>query len=163
MMRNTTERQRPVTLAGAIPEVQSVAELAIGTPVLTLDGDIPVEFLEPGDRVITRDGIETLIDISHRWYTGPLIHTGQPVPGRSRHIKMTRLTPETKVLMRDWRTGVIYGNRAALVAAEQLVDGDEAIRVDTAKVRVFALHFASDQVIRSGAQEIACRAQGFTH
>ena len=36
------------------------AGLAPGTQVLTLDGAIPVEFLNPGDRVITRCGVRTL-------------------------------------------------------------------------------------------------------
>jgi hypothetical protein len=31
-----------------------------GTRVLTADGDMPVEYLEPGDRIITRAGIRVL-------------------------------------------------------------------------------------------------------
>lgn len=37
--------------------------LPLGTKVMTADGILPVEFLEPGDRVITRSGMRTLLGI----------------------------------------------------------------------------------------------------
>ncbi|WP_460273319.1 hypothetical protein [Celeribacter sp. ULVN23_4] len=37
--------------------------LLLGTKVMTADGALPVEYLEPGDRVITRAGMRTLLDI----------------------------------------------------------------------------------------------------
>ena len=30
--------------------------MLVGTPVLTLEGELPVEFLAPGDRILTRGG-----------------------------------------------------------------------------------------------------------
>ncbi len=44
--------------------------LPIGTEIMTADGILPVEFLEPGDRVITRAGMRVLLDID------------TPAPGR---------------------------------------------------------------------------------
>lgn len=43
-------RHRPVPDCG----------LATGTVVFTLDGALPVEFLEPGDRIVTRAGARVL-------------------------------------------------------------------------------------------------------
>ncbi|WP_394707347.1 hypothetical protein [uncultured Celeribacter sp.] len=37
--------------------------LPLGTSVMTADGMLPVEFLEPGDRVITRAGMRTLLGV----------------------------------------------------------------------------------------------------
>ncbi|SFI64545.1 hypothetical protein [Celeribacter neptunius] len=37
--------------------------LPLGTQVMTADGILPVEYLEPGDRVITRAGMRTLRNI----------------------------------------------------------------------------------------------------
>lgn len=34
--------------------------LTLGTLVFTADGEIPVEYLEPGDRIVTRAGMRTL-------------------------------------------------------------------------------------------------------
>ncbi|MGB3146199.1 MAG: Hint domain-containing protein [Paracoccaceae bacterium] len=34
--------------------------IAAGTVLATTDGYLPVEFLEPGDRVVTRSGVQTL-------------------------------------------------------------------------------------------------------
>jgi|GEM_PF-3373944 hypothetical protein len=37
--------------------------LLLGTEVITADGILPVEYLEPGDRVVTRSGMRTLLGI----------------------------------------------------------------------------------------------------
>ena len=37
--------------------------MALGTEVMTLDGALPVEFLNPGDRVLTRNGARRLRSI----------------------------------------------------------------------------------------------------
>ncbi|SDE83994.1 hypothetical protein SAMN04488117_101426 [Celeribacter baekdonensis] len=37
--------------------------LPMGTEVMTADGILPVEYLEPGDRIITRAGMRRLRDI----------------------------------------------------------------------------------------------------
>ena len=48
----------------------NAAGIAMGTIVLTLDGEIPVEHLNAGDRVITRDtGIATLLAVHMREVT----------------------------------------------------------------------------------------------
>ena len=40
--------------------------MAPGTIIYTLDGALPVEYLAPGDRIITRAGMRVLRDISVR-------------------------------------------------------------------------------------------------
>ena len=37
--------------------------LASGTIVMTMDGALPVEYLAPGDRIVTRNGARVLRDI----------------------------------------------------------------------------------------------------
>ncbi|MEX5729306.1 putative cupin superfamily protein [Rhodovulum iodosum] len=51
----------------ARPQAQraEARDLAIGTIVLTMDGALPVEFLSPGDRIVTRAGARVLRDIHH--------------------------------------------------------------------------------------------------
>ena len=53
-MKQTRTRGRdaaPAALRGGLP---------LGTIVLTLDGALPVEFLTPGDRIVTRAGMRVL-------------------------------------------------------------------------------------------------------
>ena len=77
---------------------------ASGTVILSQDGEIPVEFLSPGDRIISRDaGFVTLTHISHtrqqiravRFAAGSLGHT---------RPEQDLILPENQiVLVRDWR------------------------------------------------------------
>ncbi|WP_175474775.1 hypothetical protein [Celeribacter indicus] len=48
--------------------------LPVGTEVMTAEGCLPVEYLEPGDRVVTRGGLRVLRDID------------TPAPGRFRLV-----------------------------------------------------------------------------
>ena len=45
--------QAQFTAENGAQQIFAEAGLALGTPVLTLDGDLPVEFIMPGDRVVT--------------------------------------------------------------------------------------------------------------
>ncbi len=56
---------------------QDPTGIAAGTVVLTADGALPVDFLEPGDRVVTRSGLRVLRDIRQHRYSGPAIGSGK--------------------------------------------------------------------------------------
>ncbi|MEC9104151.1 MAG: Hint domain-containing protein, partial [Pseudomonadota bacterium] len=56
-------------------KAQVVAGIAAGTKVMTLDGEMPVEFLTAGDRVITRDtGMAVLKNVRTRKVACDVIH-----------------------------------------------------------------------------------------
>ncbi len=42
-----------VDAAETVAAVATAGGIVAGTPVLTLDGELPVQFLAPGDRVVT--------------------------------------------------------------------------------------------------------------
>ena len=54
-------QSRAVAAKNAQAPVQA---LLAGTPVLTMDGELPVEFLQPGDRVLTRSGMRRLAQVA---------------------------------------------------------------------------------------------------
>lgn len=47
--------------------------IAAGTWVMTAEGTIPVEFLDPGERIVTRSGMRILRDIRSSLYFGKAI------------------------------------------------------------------------------------------
>lgn len=53
-------------------------QFRLGTIILTLDGAIPIEFLSPGDRVITRAGARVLRAVTGSVETGFDLTFDQP-------------------------------------------------------------------------------------
>lgn len=131
--------------------------LAMGTPVQCLDGMIPVEYLHPGDRVITRLGARklmafevTLLKNAH------VVRIAHGVLGKDRPAEDMILTPEQPILIRDWRAKALTGAEVALIPAARLVDG-EYIRAEVmAELRLYTLRFEEDVVIYAGDLELAC-------
>lgn len=61
-----------------MPRADAAPDLALGTIVLTMDGALPVEFLSPGDRIVTRAGARVLRDIRHDATTGFALRFDRP-------------------------------------------------------------------------------------
>ncbi|MBW7922718.1 MAG: Hint domain-containing protein [Rubellimicrobium sp.] len=145
------------TPAPARPQagVRVVAGLAAGMTVLTLDGEIPVEHLMPGDRLITRgSGIATLAALA-TYETGvALVRFRAQSLGHGRPEGEALLGPDTKVLIRDWRAGALWGQPSAMVPASRLADGCY-IRTETPRtVRLFLPRLTAPAVIYAGGLEI---------
>jgi len=139
--------------------------LGPGTEVLTTDGVLPVEFLTPGDRIITRD-------------RGAVPLARLIVRNLPRH-RMLRLRPseldptdrgrdalisdETRIVVRGWRARAMFGRAAALVPAHRLVDGVYLARLPGAgTTRLFQLGFDDGehllQIARGRLQVASARA-----
>ena len=99
--------------------------LVQGTMLLTLDGEIPVEFLSLGDKLITRDtGVSKVLHIQR---TTRKVHTIALAAGSLGHTRPERdalLAGDQMVLIRDWRARAMFNSERALVAARTLVDGE---------------------------------------
>ncbi len=130
--------------------------LAAGARVATSDGDLPVEFLQPGDRIVTRAGMRVLRDIRVIRYSGPAIRVSAHALGPD-HPGLDMILPEAaQVLVRDWRAQAMFGQAQAMVAVAWLVD-DEFIRnTDVADLQVFELCFDSPQVVYANGMEFGC-------
>jgi Hint domain len=129
--------------------------ITAGAEVVTLDGIMPAEFLEPGDRIVTRGGVRRLTALKRTTYTGRAYlvmggSLGHAVAGRD-----TILTPRTQVLVRDWRAQVMFGCDIALVAIEALEDELFVKEVTVADMPLFTLVFEAPQIIYAGAMELA--------
>ncbi len=134
------------------------AGIAIGALVMTLDGVLPVEFLAPGDKIVTRSGARALRRVSAREMTGEVISVCAGALGHDRPEQDLLLMPGTMVHLRDWRAQALFGRAQALVPAERLVDGEFVTRAQAARKVMFTLEFDLAEVIYVDGVELGVDA-----
>lgn len=131
--------------------------IALGTQVLTLEGEMPIEFLTPGDRILTRSGARRLRSIkvcSVR--NGRVIRITAGSLGVDRPGGDMIVSPDQPILIRDWRAKALFGSATAMVPAARLADG-EYIRAEVVEdMRFYTLHLDTAEVIYAGGLELAC-------
>lgn len=124
--------------------------IGLGTDVLTADGALPVEYLTPGDKVVTFDqGLVRLARIEIRLVPASAALRLRPSvidpDGAGRDLVVSE---RQQILLRDWRARAIWGRPTALVEARQLIDGASVARLrETGPVRLFDLVFDDSQHI----------------
>ncbi|GAW36607.1 hypothetical protein RA2_03680 [Roseovarius sp. A-2] len=123
-------RDRPGTGAGgdlhrAVAGLESIICFTPGARILTQWGERPVETLQPGERIITRDhGLQPIRWIGKRTLPGqgdcaPVAITSGGMGGTEALI----LSPRHRVLFTGYRAELLFGESEVLVAAEHLVNG----------------------------------------
>jgi len=133
------------------------AGFVVGTVLLTQDGEMPVEFLSPGDRIITRDsGFAQLEAIRCRRTLTHAICFAAGSLGDMRPDQDLVLPAAQMVLIRDWRAQAMFGVDQALVRADGLVDGEFIRDTGPQKMRLYQLQFANPHVIYAGGLELSC-------
>ncbi len=140
-------------------QLRAAQGFLIGTHIRTLDGSLPVEFLGPGDRIVTRNGTARLVSVSaSRRRAMPLIRITASSLGYDRPEADLLLAPGQRVVIRDWRARVLYGTEIATVPAARLADGEFVLAESRADARLFTLRFQTDEVIYAEGLELACLA-----
>ncbi|GAB4386827.1 Hint domain-containing protein [Albidovulum sp.] len=132
--------------------------IAAGTVILTLEGALPVEFLEPGDRIITREGMRVLRAVRVGRYSGPAIRVRAGALGHDRPEQDLVLAADTPVLIRDWRAQALFGAAQAVVPVSRLAEGEFIAPTRALSMRVHQLYFDRPQVVYAEGLEIACAA-----
>jgi len=150
-----------LTSAHQTSEAANAAVLATGitagTRVLTLDGELPVQYLAVGDRVITRSGSKVLKDIQVAVLRDvPRVRVTASALGHDRPEDDVFVAPGQAILVRDWRAKAVFGREVAMVEAQRLVDGDYIRHETVTELRLFTLTFERDEVIYAGGLELAC-------
>jgi hypothetical protein len=130
-----------------------------GTTVRTLEGVLPVEYLTPGDRIVTRNGARRLTSVSVQVRKMvDLVRIRASTLGHDRPEQDLLVAPGQPLLIRDWRARAIFGQPVAVIPAARLADG-EFISLETHRlVRLFTLRFDEDEVIYAEGLELACPA-----
>lgn len=141
--------------AGIDPQPGMIA----GTMVRTLDGVLPVEYLTPGDRIVTRNGARRLTSVSvQARKVVDLVRIRASTIGHDRPEQDLLVSPGQAILIRDWRAKAIFGVPVAAIPASRLADGEFICLETHAQVRLFTLRFDEDEVIYAEGLELACPA-----
>ena len=144
---------------GVSADAQGMTEpkgIASGTVLASLDGYLPVDFLEPGDRVVTREGMRIVRAIRVHRFSGRAVTITASALGHDRPEHDLTLPAETRVLLRDWRAGALYGSDQAIVPVSRLVDGEYIAEATVRSMRLYELLFDTPQVVYAEGVELCC-------
>jgi hypothetical protein len=153
-----TEQPHGQVMGEARSTVAMTTGFARGTAVLTLDGEIPVEFLNAGDRIITRDGARSLKSVTLSMITGDVICVAASTLGHDRPTEAVILGCDQAILIRDWRARALCGTAQAMMPASRMADGELIRREWVCEMAMFTLGFEAPAVIYAGGLELACAA-----
>ena len=133
--------------------------LCEGTQVMTLDGNLPVEYLAAGDRVVTRNGTRTLRHVARRALTDCPVLVRRSALGPGRPAADMYLAPDQGVHLRDWRARVLYGSDQPAVPVSRLRDGEHIVWGEhPSEIHVYDLEFSQAQVIYAEGVEVMSAA-----
>ena len=131
----------------------------VGTSVLTLDGELPVEFLQPGDRVLTRAGMRRLKQVEVSVVRNArVVCISHGTLGADRPAEDVMVSAAQEILVRDWRAKAMFGTSVAMIPAARLADGEYIRSLTLVEARFFTLSFDEDAVIYAGGLELSCPA-----
>lgn len=150
-----SEMTRPETGRAAAARAVPTG-LAAGVHVATADGMLPVEYLQTGDRVVTRAGMRALRAVRVSSYSGAAIRVSAHALGPD-HPDRDMILPEAaQVLVRDWRAQAMFGQAQAMVAIGWLVDDEYIRNTEVEDLLVYDLVFDTPQVIYANGMEFGC-------
>ena len=133
--------------APAVAKKTIESGLCAGTTIMTLDGEMPVEHLSVGDRVITRDSSMSVIKAIHsRDVTMQPIRIKAGSLGHTRPDRDMIAAPSAGIHIRDWRAEALFGAAAATVEARNLVDREFLSRQPSRDVKLFDLVFDREYI-----------------
>ncbi|MCR8549060.1 Hint domain-containing protein [Salipiger sp. P9] len=159
MEPKTVRRDDGTLPARHVESSDSLNALVAGTVVLTLDGALPVEYLSPGDRVITRDsGTAVLRGIRRRKAQAKLVAIRAGTLGSARPDSDAIVPAGQEILVRDWRAKALFGASRALVPAERLADGEFIRVIGTREVELLELQFDAPHILYADGLELASAA-----
>lgn len=147
------------TIAGTLRASHRMPRCAVaaGGTVLTLSGALPVEFVSPGDRLITRSGARRVQSVGISIVrNADVVRISEGVLAKDRPEAEVVLSPEQPILLRDWRARAMAGAAQTAIAAGRLIDG-EYIRSETLdEVWMLSIRFDQPEVIYVNGLELLC-------
>ena len=135
----------------AFVTVNTVPCFVAGTLIMTDRGERPVETLEPGDMILTKDhGLQPLRWIGQRAIAAQGDHAPIRIAAHSFGVHRTLLvSPQHRVLIGDGLAELLFGDAEVLVAAKHLLNDSTVTRVTGGCVTYVHLMFDEHQVIYS--------------
>ena len=131
-------------------EIENIICFTPGARILTETGEQPVETLQPGDRVVTRDnGIQQIRWIGRRSVPGhgrfaPVLIAPAALRGARRPLLVS---PQHRLLFEGYRAELLFGQSEVLVAARHLIDGHHVRSAPRGMVSYIHLMFDRHEII----------------
>ena len=129
--------------------IESIICFTPGTRILTETGNRPVQTLQVGDRIVTRDhGVQPLRWIGRRTVMG--LGNLAPVrllPAATGARRPLLVSPQHRMLLTGYRAGLLFGDDEVLAPAIHMLDGHTVRQVETPLVTYIHLMFDAHQVI----------------
>jgi len=122
---------------------------AAGTVISTPDGEVPVENLDIGDLVLTKDhGPQAIRWVGRRKVVGrgkfaPILFKAGAI-GNARDL---RVSPQHRMLLVGWRAELYFGENEVLCAANNLLNDTTICKTPCDEVEYFHLMFDRHEVI----------------
>lgn len=149
---------RPCAQSGHSDPAIGGSGLTLGTSIYTLEGCLPIEYLLPGDRIITRDaGSVRLRAVRHRRVRLTPVLVSASSLGFDRPEEAISMLPEQAILVRDWRAEALFGETRAIVPVRRMIDG-QYIRWDTSprSLDIFTLDLGAAHIAYADGVEVLC-------
>lgn len=127
-----------------------------GAMLLTLDGEIPVDYLSVGDTLITRDtGISKVRHIQRVDRQVQIVSFTTGSLGDTRPVTRTLIPADQMVLIRDWRVRAFFESGRALVAARALVDDEFITIIGAADMTLYQIFCDGPHILYSNGLELS--------
>ncbi|MEM0922296.1 MAG: Hint domain-containing protein, partial [Pseudomonadota bacterium] len=120
-----------------------------GTMIATPRGEVAIEDLSVGDKVLTRDNGALPV----RWIGSrrlPAVANLAPImikAGAMGNDRDLKVSPQHRMLICDWRADLMFGEPEVLVAAKDLINGDTVYRAEGGEVEYWHILFDSHQIV----------------
>lgn len=158
MKPNTVGRE----LSGQKPPLRTEichAGLVSGTILLTSDGEIPVEHLSPGDRIVTRNaGLVPLAAVKSERVSSEAVKISAGSLGHAKPTHHVMLPAAQLVLVRDWRAKSLRGASQAVMPAGCLIDDESITALGVRDMTLVRLGFDAPYIVYADGLEISVPA-----
>lgn len=150
------------TQSGQIPQLRAEfthVGLVAGTILLTADGETPVEYLSPGDRIVTRNaGMVPLSAVQSERVTAEAVAIAAGALDNSRPEHNVMMPAAQMVLVRDWRAKALRGATQAVMPAGCLIDDQFITSLGPREMTLVQLGFDAPYVVYADGLEISVPA-----
>lgn len=135
--------------------------LVSGTLILTADGEIPVEYLSAGDRVITRNAGLVPLAASQSYRTkDEAVKIAAGSLGDTKPTHNVIIPAAQMVLVRDWRAKALRGAAQAVMPAGCLIDDEFITSLGQREMTLVRLGFEAPHIVYADGLELSVPAMG---
>ena len=126
-----------------------------GTLIMTAEGELPVEYLNAGDRIVSRNrGLVRLHGVHQSSDILEPIHMSAHALGADLPRGHLSLRTDQPVLLRNWLAKALRGTPQAIINAEKLVNGETIVRGTKRRTTLLHLQFDAPQIIYANGLEM---------